>query len=191
VILKAKARWFIGFFLDESKSIYKVMTVAAMAGAAIGVGLVGTAMYTLSHSDMNQSINQKTRQIETIQKTLVKLKAEAGSQKIDLAKIEAAKANPTKVFLSIGGHTEEDVEYWRKQMNAFSLMTGVTLSIVGRGASKYIDATALTVNVSIDKTQGYSNRKIATALDFLQLYGYVESFNGNDAIVHLMNKKEG
>ena len=127
-----------------------------------------------------------------IQETIEKLKAEKSSQVIaQSAKVGVNATGHIKQLVVLGGYSESDVDYWRKQMDAFSLMTGVRLTITGRGASKFKNATRLTITIDASPKSGtpaLAPVDLIKGLDFLQLYGYVETFNGTEAIVHVKEK---
>lgn len=87
---------------------------------------------------------------------------------------------------ALDGVTESDVSYWRKQLLTYAVLRGVLLQITGRSTSPYDKAVQLSISVEpVDKNKPLDAFQIAQALDFLQLYGYVESFDGKTAILHI------
>lgn len=84
------------------------------------------------------------------------------------------------------GVSEYEVSYWRKQLLTYAVLRGVLLQIVGRSSSSYDHAVKLEITVEpVEKSKPLDAMQVAQALDFLQLYGYVESFDGKTAIVHV------
>lgn len=66
-----------------------------------------------------------------------------------------------------------------RQLDEFGKVVDVDIKLTGRSESNYEKAIKLELLISANnlKQQG-------KALDFLQLYGYLESFDGNKAILH-------
>lgn len=174
-------------FLQRGK--FTGFAVAGAAGAGIGAIYLGFTLYQVfigPNHERDASLSRLTQ----IQATVVNLKTEKASQAAALERLANVPKVVQAAALNTGGFTEDDVNYWRKQMDAFTKMTGVQLNIVGRGASRYVNATKITVSVSLSSsTSGLSSSDLAKALDFLQLYGYVESFNGTEAVVHISEKQ--
>ncbi len=117
-------------------------------------------------------------------KSLVKGLDELTVKRDALALRIAEQAKASSTFLAnVGGpHSEADVDYWRRQMQAYSMMRKVGLTIVGRAKSQFSGATKITVAVSAGAS---SPQRVNQALDFLQLFGYLESFDGAVATVHI------
>lgn len=137
-------------------------------------GVLGT------RSDLDNVMPRLTQTREA----LAKLKAEKADQANKLAALEAQKGKRPEQTQE--GYTEGDVAYWRKQLDVFGAMAGMQLRIVGRGKSPYTGA--IKVSITLEPAAGtlaLSTRQIAVTLDFLQSYGYVESFNGREAVVHI------
>lgn len=157
---------------------------------AFGAGLI-SAILIMAVTSMPRIMSAKSEQqsilasLSQTQSTIEKLKREKIEQQTALQKLSLAPAIAQIASLNTGGYTESDVNYWRKQMAVFGLMTGVNLDIRGRGLSQYTGATKLTVGISSSKTTPLPPSSIVNALDFLQLYGYVETFNGTEAVVHI------
>jgi hypothetical protein len=122
---------------------------------------------------------------EQIKNATVNMQRELNEQQ---AKLKEVRERPQKVInqaLNAGGYSERDLAYWRKQMMAFGLIKQMRLMIIGRSTSKFANATALTIELSAVGSTPLSGLQIASALDFLQLYGYLESFDGKKAVVHV------
>ena len=163
------------------------LVAVVSAGVAIGSIVVGYSAYkgATHYGPARDATMQRASQVRS---AINMLKAERVAQVAALERLERAPQEAHQASLQAGGFTEDDVNYWRKQMAAFSQMTGVRLAISGRGPSRYQNATRLSVSVSLAGSPiagGLSAVDLVKALDFLQLYGYVESFNGSEAIVHI------
>lgn len=156
-------------------------------GAAIGSMIFGASLYQVLNGIHGERDTALTRFSQT-EKSIAALRKERAEQ---VAAAERSVISPQathQTFLNVGSFSEDDIDYWRKQMDAFSRMSGVQLAIVGRGQSNYKNATKLNVSISLSSKGaqgGLSTLDLVKALDFLQLYGYVESFNGSEAIVHV------
>lgn len=134
------------------------------------------------------ALNTRTKQAFEAKE---KLQKEINEQQIKLQEIKERSTKIMSGAISAGGYTEKDVAYWRKQMEAFGLMTGMKITIIGRSISKF--AQAMTIKVELLPANGgaLTPQQTARALDFLQLYGYLESFDGKTAIVHISNFQKG
>ena len=170
---------------------YQGFWFAAVAGACVSLALISvSSLHTLNNSSTD--INALKFALKNTQKSIADLKEELIMQGNTLAVLENASDFAQTAALSAGGYTEDDVTYWRKQMDAYSKMTGTRLTITGRGSSPFKQATKLTVSISSNAmatVSTVSNGDLIKALDFLQLYGYVESFNGAEAVLHIADKK--
>lgn len=156
-------------------------------GLVVGGALVGHASFRAHAGDAGQSA-AAAKQIIDMREAIAKSKTESARLNGEVTRLEMAPAVAAANALNTGGVSEDMVAYWRKQMDAFSQLTGVRLAITGRGASKFKDASKLIVSIapmSSATAAAMPAADIAQALDFLQLYGYVESFNGSDAVVHI------
>ena len=172
--------------LLQKRRLAGLIAVVA-AGAVIGAIFVGFSVYKAAthYGPTRDAAMQRSSQAKA---AIEMLKAERVAQVQALERLERAPQEAHQASLHAGGFTEDDVNYWRKQMAAFSQMTGVRLDISGRGPSRYQNATRISVSVSLAGSPiagGLSAVDLVKALDFLQLYGYVESFNGTEAIVHV------
>jgi hypothetical protein len=172
-------------FLQRKR--YAGLALIVIAGAIIGAGTIAMATYQVVRH-ISPEREAALLRLEHTKSTIAKLRDERTAQAQALANLEKAPQVAQQTSLSNGGFTEDDVNYWRKQMAAFGQMTGVQLDIVGRGPSRYRNATKLNITVSLSGAgaqAGLSSVDVIKALDFLQLYGYVESFNGTEATVHI------
>lgn len=121
-----------------------------------------------------------------IQESTGKLRTEKAAHEKTAAALESASPVPDPETVR-ETYTEADIAYWRKQMQLFGAMNKSQIRIVGRGDSHFDAAIRLDVEIlpaqdSVHLTQ----KQIALALDFLQAYGFVESFGGNNkATVHI------
>lgn len=161
----------------------KVM-LAVIATALLALIVVAIQIVPAKLSE-DKELSALARKDEQIKNATVNMQRELTEQQ---AKLKEIQERPMKVInqaLNTGGYTERDLAYWRKQMMAFGLIKRMRLVIVGRAASKYAGATALTVEISAVGSTPLSAPQIASALDFLQLYGYLESFDGKKAVVHV------
>jgi hypothetical protein len=159
-----------------------LMAVIATALLALTVVAIQVVPVRLSGGKELASLARKGEQIKS---ATANMRRELEEQQ---AKLKEVRERPLKVInqaLTAGGYTERDIAYWRKQMMAFGLIKRMRLMIVGRTASKFANATTLTVELSAVGSTPLSGLQIASALDFLQLYGYLESFDGKKAIVHV------
>lgn len=125
------------------------------------------------------------QQIAQTQETIEKLKKEQQAQEVKFREMRDAPARAMQAALNAGGFSEDDIAYWRKQMSAFGQMNRINIVILKRGTSKYANATELTVDITPMSTTPLTTYQIATALDFLQLYGFIESFDGKTAVIHV------
>lgn len=158
--------------------------MAVIATALLGLIIVAIQVVPAKLSE-GKELSALARKGEQIKNATANMQRELNEQQ---AKLKEIQERPMKVInqaLSAGGYTERDIAYWRKQMMAFGLIKRMRLMIVGRSASKFANATTLTVELSAAGSTPLSALQIASALDFLQLYGYLESFDGKKAVVHV------
>lgn len=163
------------------------LVIAVVAGAAVGSLFIGSALYQTVHA-INPERDASLIRLNLTKASIEALKKEKAAQGPALEKLVNAPKTAQEASLNASGFTEDDVNYWRKQMDAFAKMTGVQMTIVGRGPSRFQNSTKLSVNVALSNTgtfTGMTSTDLIKALDFLQLYGYVESFNGSEAVVHV------
>lgn len=168
-------------------------------GLLVSAVIVGY-FYVNDKNKFSDSGTNKERQLVQIKETIASLEKRKHDTQIKLQEIDASKADrlrdksvvlggepSSNGGLSIGGYSEEEIDYWRKQMDLFSMLNGTNMTITGRGTSSFRNAMQLTVKIvatpGVDETK--VKRAILRALDFLSLYGYVDSFNGTEALVHI------
>lgn len=177
-------------FLNRSKA--NGFWMATGAGLCVAAALVAMSAFQASPGANSERALAATH-LGQLKQTTAQLKAEKLIQTASLDRLARAPIIAKDASLNSGGYSEDDVMYWRKQMEAFSLMTGVRLTVVGRGASQFKNATKLTVGVGPvgiggSSTVGIAPADLIKALDFLQIYGYIESFNGVEAVIHISEK---
>lgn len=133
----------------------------------------------------HQAVAEEQLRLQQTQETLAKMKQEIAEQQTRLQTLAQAPAQAVAVVQSSGGYSDADVDYWRKQMSAFGQMTGLRLHIAGRGQSPYLGATKINVQIQPTGKAALTAEQLVRALDFLQLYGFVETFSGQEAVVHV------
>lgn len=162
---------------------------------AIVTGLLFSSLisgYGIFRATISGAKVTPTSSIENARETLNKIKAD----KLEMENIIVQQLKEpsliTNAAIRTGGYSESDVDYWRTQFKAYSLMMNIDMTIVGRGLSAFKNTSKLIVKISLKNEQGIINNSpdvLVKTLDFLQLYGYVESFDGNEAVVHINDKK--
>lgn len=167
----------------------KGMWMTAGAGLGVAVAVIATiALPKVWSADVERQGHLAA--LAQTNETIDKLQHEKAAQQAALQKLRLSQGGTQKASpVGGGGYSESDVAYWRTQMSAFGEMTGVRMNIVGRGSSHYIGATRLTVSLKADAVDVDTPIRLLKALDFLQVYGYVESFNGTEAVVHVAGEK--
>lgn len=166
-------------------------TGAVAVGIILGGLILGASVYQVSKGSFGEKKTSQQR-LAQIESTVAKLQEEKSRQAVLIAATTAANASKQvhESALNGGAVTEEDVRYWQKQLSAYSMLTSTQVYIVGRSMSQFKDATKVTVHIDADRKDGAASggaKYLIQALDFLQLYGYVESFDGKEAVVHIAN----
>lgn len=163
--------------------------IATGAGLCVATALVAMSAFQAPPGANSDRSSLATRLVQ-LRQTTAQLRAEKLVQTASLDRLARAPTLAKDASLNAGGFSEDDVMYWRKQMEAFSLMTGVRLTVVGRGASQFKNATKLTVSVgpAASSSMVLPSADLIKALDFLQVYGYVETFTGTEAVIHISEK---
>jgi len=157
---------------------------AGLAAAMVALMIVAIQVVPTKLSE-GKNLSALALKAEQTRKATDNLQRELNEQQAQLKEVREQPIKAISQAFSSGGYTERDIAYWRKQMMAFGLIKGMRLSLVGRTASKFANATTLTVEIASPTPTPLSSLQIASALDFLQLYGYLESFDGKMAIVHV------
>lgn len=148
---------------------------------AAGAMLAGPATTLSSNWSVIQSY---TKQRQDFERNLESLKQTQADLEKRLVVIDAERSQVVNEAAA-QGLTEETIAYWRKQMMAFGMARKVAVTIQGRGKSSFKDAVRLDVLIASPEGKPLSVIAIAQALDFLQLYGYVEKFDGRLATLHV------
>lgn len=157
---------------------YNGFVIAVVSGLGIGFAVLGYSLTRPSNSDVT-SLERTLKQQAITEATIIKLREQKARQDQDLAAmVDSKKRRPIAENKNV--FAGEDVGYWNKQLFAFSQLTGMQLRITNTAPSRFKDAFQIKVDVS-----GRTPLDVVKALDFLQLYGYVESFDGSSAIVHI------
>lgn len=156
--------------------------IGGLAVAAIGV-VLPAAMQMKSHLDVLQAKRAQTAQDrQNLQSLLDKQQAMEAA----IRKIEAGRAKVMEAAASDQGVTEEMINYWRRQMYVFGRVKNLNISVIGRAKSPYKGAVRLNVEIASAIPGKPAPRAVlAQTLDFLQLYGYIESFDGAVATIHI------
>ena len=165
-------------------STQRSIVVLAVIGLIAGAGVAGAMIKPTWTRAQAEGAALDLRLSQT-RETIAKLETEKAAQAQTLQKLMIAPVLATAQALNVSGYTEDDIAYWAKQMALFTRMTGIRVEIVGRSASHFERATRLTVAVSAADGIPLSPFNTLKALDFLQVYGYVESFDGKEAQVHI------
>ena len=168
------------------------LAIAIGAGVVVGGAFFASALYQVSHT-FNAERDASLARLAQSNSSIAALKKELAIQGPALQNLTVKPKAEHEDTLPSSGFSEDDVNYWRKQMDAFAKMTGVQMNIVGRGPSRYMNAIKINVHLALSNTgsfTGLTNVDLIKALDFLQLYGYVESFNGTEAVVHIPEVKK-
>jgi hypothetical protein len=102
------------------------------------------------------------------------------------SRLEAAVADQKAqqvAALQLAANDERIVDVWRKQMLAWSLMRGIDVTISSRGPSPYQGAVKLVIRIG-----NASPARLLQTLDFLQLFGFLESYAKGEAVLHVSLK---
>ena len=163
-------------------------------GLAVLFGGGGAVLITLLMAIPRMQATQTeivaiTKNIEQTKTTITKLQGEKLQQPAVLESLNLQPLQAKIAALTAAGYTQENILYWQKQMTAFGLMKGISLVIAARGISSYENSAKLTIQISPADMQPIAPMLLAQTLDFLQLYGFVESFDGSQAIVHVSAEK--
>lgn len=157
--------------------------------ASVIIGSMGAPTFLDARKKV-ASIEDQSAQIRETVEMLKMEKATHAKKTANVMVNEQPDGSPKHAY------TEGEIAYWRKQMNAFGALAGLNMRIVGRGKSDYMDAIRLEVEITARPGATLlTNRQVAASLDFLQAYGYVESFNGRVVMLHVAqpstSEKEG
>lgn len=176
------------------KAVFKGFLVAGVLASCATVAVILPGFI-----NAKQKTDSVSQQINQMHDALEKLKTEEKEQNKKLTEMKAMvgeaaviATNKTAGEQERIAKTENEIAYWRKQMEVFGAMVGAQIRIVGRSQSPYTDAVAIKVSISPKKdVSAISAKQTALVLDFLQAYGYVDSFDGKEALVHVqMNTHE-
>lgn len=156
-----------------------------LGAAALAAVLTAASFAVPAKARAGEELKTLRAATEQMRVAVANLKKEQTEQ---IAAAEREKAGPQRAMvgaLSSGGYSEDDVAYWRKQMDAYGQMSGLRMTITGRTASSYQHATRISVQIASASSIAMSPEQLVRALDFLQLYGHIESFNGSEAVLHV------
>ena len=153
-----------------------------------GVGAVSMASLVVIPGLGERQTEQAAlaKNMAQVQETLTKLHTEKMQQPETVRLLTAPSGQemvipPTSVRIASDAH----VAYWQKQMTAYGLMRGMNLVIRSREPSSYENSTKLTIEISSATSEPIAPMVRAQSLDFLQLYGFVESSTSTQAILHV------
>ena len=162
------------------KSLLALFLLGSLLGGGVSILLASSGA-----ARAKTEVRSLANTIGQMQETTAKLQAELAQQPPEIQRLHLGPILATQQAFNDSGYTEQDVAYWASQMELFGQMTGLRLEILGRAASKYSKAMQITVSVSAFGPEALSPFNTAQALDFLQVYGYVESFDGKEARIHI------
>lgn len=172
------------------KAVFKAFLVAGVLASCATVAVILPGFV-----NAKQKTDSVLQQINQMHDALEKLKNEEKEQNKKLAEMKAMVGEEAVIATNKSAgeqekiaKTENEIAYWRKQMEVFGAMVGAQIRIVGRSQSPYTDAVAIKVGISPKKDASISAKQTALVLDFLQAYGYVDSFDGKEALVHVQMK---
>lgn len=162
----AKRHWVIGGLV--------LVTVGSVAPAAVSV------------TNSLSVISAQKEQVKNYRQNLEAMTRTQGELEQELKRIGDERSRVVNAAVSGQGISEEELAYWRKQMDAFGLAKNMSLKVIGRGSSPYKQAVRIDVQIApAGPSKALAPLSIAQALDFLQLYGYVENYDGNVATLHV------